>query len=94
MRRAMMSTRVYAFLEVMEGKSDQVVRVPSSKAGVRAINMLDGLPNVIMLIQACDRHQLAELTNQALASTETMTEGVQPLPTRDGCNTCPPSCMG
>jgi hypothetical protein len=67
----------------MEDKPDQVVRVLQGKTGVKMVDVLEGSPNVIMLIQARDRQQLAELTIQAITSTETMTEGMQLLPTRD-----------
>ena len=89
-----MSARVYVLLDVTEDNSDQVVRALGDRDGVKMVDVLEGLPNIIMLIQARDRHQLAELTVQALASTATMTEGVQLLPSRDGCGTCPLSCTG
>jgi len=82
-----MSARVYALLDIMESKSEQVVRALQGKAGVKMVDALEGLPNIIMMVQARDRQQLAELTIQALASAETVTEGVQLLPTQDGCNT-------
>jgi ACT domain-containing protein len=69
-----MSARVYVLLDVMEDKPDQVVRVLQGKTGVKMVDVLEGSPNVIMLIQARDRQQLAELTIQAITSTETMTD--------------------
>ena len=89
-----MSARVYVLLDVTEDKVAQVVRALRGRDGVKMVDELEGLPNVIMMIQARDRQQLAELTVQALASTETMTEGMQLLPSRDGCSTCPPFGMG
>ena len=82
-----MSARVYVLLDVTEDNSDQVVRALGDRDGVKMVDVLEGLPNVIVMVQARDRQQLAELTVQTLAAAETMTEGVQLLPTRDGCNT-------
>lgn len=53
------------------------------------VDVLEGRPNGITMIQARDRGQLAKLTNWALASVETMTEGRQLLPIQNGCNTNP-----
>jgi hypothetical protein len=51
------------------------------------VDLLEGSPNVIMVVEAPEQKKLAERTIQALASVETITEGVQLLPTRDGCDT-------
>lgn len=59
--------------------------------------MLDGSPNVIMMVQARDRQRLAKLTVAALASVENMTEGLQLQPTRDERDMSvftKPSCSG
>ena len=81
-----MSARVYILLDVMEGKSDQVARTLRGEPGVTTVDLLEGLPNVIVVLQARGRRKLAELTIRALASVETVTEGLQLLPTRDECN--------
>ena len=84
-----MANRVYILLDAIEGKADQVAETLRVSAGMKMVDVLEGQPNVIMMIQARDRGQLAKLTNRALASVETMTEGWQLLPTQDGYNMNP-----
>jgi len=68
----------------MDGKADQVAQTLRDKVGVKMVDVLEGPPNVIVMIQARDRQRLAELTNRALASVDNLTEGVQLLPTQNG----------
>ena len=42
---------------------------------------------MILVMEAAERQHLAKLTIQALALVETMTERLQLLLARDGCNT-------
>ena len=83
----MTGTKIYVLLDVIEGKLEQVVQTLSGKPGVVEVDLLEGSPNVIMVVEAPKQKKLAERTVQALASVETITEGVQLLPTRDGCKT-------
>jgi hypothetical protein len=61
------------------------------KAGVQMIDVLEGSPNVIMVLQARSRQQLAEFTNQALLSVEPMTENLQVLPVQNSSDPKPTS---
>ena len=45
--------------------------------------MVEGSPNVVVVIQARNRQQLARLTNRILAEIESVTEGMQLLPVKD-----------
>ena len=51
---------------------------------------LEGPPDVIMVIEAEERQQLAKLTIQAIDSVETTTENVCLLPVKHGLNTSNP----
>ena len=90
-----MHDRVYILLHIVDGKAEQVAQVLQGKPGViiadvlesPPVVMLENPPNIIMVIQACERHKLAELTIQALALVESMTEHVCLLPARDGLST-------
>jgi hypothetical protein len=42
---------------------------------------LEGPPDLIMVVEASDKQKLAQLAINALATVETMTQGVQILPT-------------
>jgi len=79
------NAKVYVLLRVKEGKSEQAVQTLRSKDGVRLLDALEGPPDVVMMIQARERRRLAELTVEAIASVEDITEDLQLLPTQDGC---------
>jgi hypothetical protein len=51
--------------------------------GVVIVDALEGPPDVIMVVEASERQKLAELTIRALASVETVTEGLSVLPARE-----------
>ena len=51
--------------------------------GVKMVDLLEGPPDVIVMLQARSRLELAELTNQALVSVESMTEDLKVLPVQN-----------
>jgi len=54
-----------------------------SKRGVLMADSLEGPPDLIMVVEASDKQKLAQLAINALATVETVTQGVQILPTLD-----------
>ena len=78
-----MSTRVYVLLDLLDGKSDQMIRTVHGKPGVVMADTLDGSPNAVVVIQAGDRHKLAQFTVRVISSIEPMTQSLQLLATRD-----------
>jgi hypothetical protein len=81
------NARVYVLLSVKEGKAEQAIQTLRSKTGVQLLDVLEGPPDVIMMIQARERRRLAELTVEALASVGDVTEDLKLLPTSDKCST-------
>ena len=79
-----MSARVYVLLDIKEGNSKQVAKVLQDKPGIVIADLLEGPPDVIMVVEASDRQKLAELTVQALAVVENMTENFRLLPAVPG----------
>ena len=77
-----MSERVYVLLSVVGGQSEEVARTLRSKCGVLATDVLEGPPDVMMVVEARGRQQLARLMSSALASVENMTANMQVLPTQ------------
>jgi hypothetical protein len=77
-----MSAKAYVLLNVVHEKQEQVVRALRGKPGVLMIDILEGPPDVIIVLGARGRQKLAKLTIQALALVEAITEEVQLLPTR------------
>jgi len=82
-----MGNRVYILLDIMDGKAEQAAKVLRESPGVVVVDILEGPPDVIMIIDAGERQQLARLTNQVLASVETMTEHVCLIPAGDELST-------
>ena len=76
-----MISRVYVLLNVTGGKPDEVAQTLRRKPGVVAVDVLEGPPDIVMVVEASTRQRLAELTIQALASVEATTQAVQLLPT-------------
>jgi len=60
------SKRVYVLIDAVEGKAGQIAQMLRGQPGVKMVNLLEGPPDVIMMLQARSIQKLAELTNQAL----------------------------
>ena len=75
--------RAYVLLQIAEEKCEQVVLALRGKPGVVMADLVEGPPNVIMVVEASERQKLAELAIQALGSVETMTEEVWLLPAQN-----------
>ncbi len=75
-----MSTRVYVLLDVAQGERTEVVRTLRDRPGVIMADIVEGPPNVVMVVEARQRRRLAELTIEALTSIEGVTENLQLLP--------------
>lgn len=77
-----MQDRVYVLLDVAKGKAEDVARSLEGKRGVTMVDVLENPFGVMIVIEASGRRSLAELTVEALASVETMTDGLVVLPAR------------
>ncbi len=75
-----MSARAYVLLHIMEGKCHQAAQALHGMPGVLMVDIVEGPPDVIIVVEAAERQKLAELTVRALGSVETMTENVRLLP--------------
>ena len=81
-----MSAKAYVLLNVVHDNQQQVVWALRGKPGVLMVDVVEGPPDVIVVVGARDRQELAKLTIQALALVEAITEEVQLLPTRGRLN--------
>jgi len=82
-----MSTKVYVLSDVIDGKCDQTAGILRSRPGLVTMDVVEGSPHIVFVVEAAERQSLSELTISALASVESMTEGVKLLPTWDGDST-------
>ena len=81
-----MGDRAYILLDIVDGKAEQALEFLRKSPGVVMADALEGPPDVITVMEAPERQQLAKLTIQALAAVETITDQVSVLPTRDEFN--------
>ena len=75
-----MSAKAYVLLNVRENMLGEVARVLKMMPGVIAAEVLEGPPDLVMILEAPERRRLAELTVQALASVENTAEVSYLLP--------------
>jgi len=68
-----MSAKVYVLLDIENTRVGEAVDTLRNMRGVRMVDVLEGLPNLLMLVQARNRQRLAGITNEALTLVETMT---------------------
>ncbi len=79
-----MSARAYVLLDVRGEKAEHVAQTLRSRPGVAIADLLEGPPDVFLMVEAPSRQKLAELTVGALASVESMTEDLCLLPVHNG----------
>lgn len=82
-----MNAKACILLDIVDGKTEQVVQALQETPGVVIVEALECPPDVILVMAAGERQPLDKLTIQALALVETMTEHIHLLPARDRLNT-------
>jgi hypothetical protein len=85
-----MSARAYILLDIVHGKAEEALRTLRCRPGVVMADALEGRPDIIVLLEAKERLQLADFIMPALASIDEVTEDLRLLVTLD--NTIPLSC--
>lgn len=78
-RESVMSARVYVLVDVLQGELAEVVRTLRGRPGVAMIDVVEGPPDIIMVVEARGRRRLADLTIKAISSIESMTKALQLL---------------
>ena len=79
-----MNDRVYILFNIIAGCPEQVAEVLQGMPGVSITDVLEGPPDIIVLIEAYNRYELAEFTSKVLASVENVVELSQLLPVSNG----------
>ena len=75
-------TRAYVLLRTAVNHRKQAIRILERQAGVVAADLVEGPPDIVLIIEAADRHELASILAKAMASVESMTDGIELLPTQ------------
>ena len=78
-----MSARVYILVSIVNENCDEVAQTLHHQTGVMAVDLLEGPPDLLMVLEAPDRDSLAQLTMKVIASIETEVEDMHVLPVRD-----------
>ncbi len=73
-------------LETVNGHSEEVAQVIRRNPGVVTVDVVEGKPDVIAVMEAGDRQELAQLLMQVISCVENTTEDARILPTRDDSN--------
>lgn len=76
-----MNAKAYVLMDINNNKIKEATCTLRNMRGVRIVDVLEGSPNMVMVVQARNRQQLADLTNKAIASVESITQDIQLLPT-------------
>ena len=77
-----MSAKVYVLLDLVHGDSTHVAQILREKPGVATVDMLEGPPDIIMVIEATERQKAAQYLMNALDSVDGITENLRVLPVR------------
>jgi hypothetical protein len=67
----------------VDGKSQQVISELYTKPGVVAVDLLEGSPGLIVVVEAAKRQELVRFIMQALDSVELITEDLRFFITRE-----------
>ncbi len=78
-----MCAKVYVLLDIIDGNCDQAIGILQNIPGVVAVDIVEGPPDIVFVVEAGERQCLAELTISALELVESTTAGIQLLPTLD-----------
>jgi len=77
------SARVYILLDIVRGKSVEVIQSLRNRPGVVIADILEGAPDVLLMLEALNRQELTKLTVETMASVENMTENICLLPVQN-----------
>ena len=78
-----MSARAYVLLQTVDGDVGRLAKILRSKPGVVIADVLEGPPDVIMVVEASGRQKLAGIITEVMASVDGMVESIDLLPAHD-----------
>ncbi len=81
-----MNSRLYLLLKTVNGHSEEVAQVIRLNPGVVTVDLVEGKPDVIAVMEAGDRQKLAHQLMQVILCVENTIEDARILPTRDDSN--------
>jgi hypothetical protein len=78
-----MSARAYLLLDIVDGNYEYAVQMLRGRAGVVFVDLLEGYPDIIAMVEAPDRQRLAKFIMPVIGCIDGITEDLHLLVTRD-----------
>jgi hypothetical protein len=75
-----MSAKVYVLLDLVHARSAQVARILRTKPDVAQIDLLDGVPSIMLVIEAPERLKAGEYLVNVLDAVDGMIDNLRVLP--------------
>ena len=76
------ATKAYVLLQSVEHCHSQVIKTLKCQAGVVTVDLIEGPPDIVFVVEARNRKELASILMNALTSVQNMTEGLELYPTQ------------
>jgi hypothetical protein len=76
-------SRVYIMLDILKGKASTAMQILKSFKGVAVADVLEGHPNILVVVEAANRQSLFEVMMPVLDSVDHITEDVHLLVNRE-----------
>jgi hypothetical protein len=83
------SAKVYVLLDLVHADSVQLAQFLRGKRGVAEIDVLEGPPSIIMVVEAPERLKAGEYLVDILDSVDGLTENLRVLPVRESVGKSP-----
>jgi hypothetical protein len=83
------SAKVYVLLDLVHTDSVQLAQILRGKRGVAEIDVLEGPPSIIMIVEAPETLKAGEYFVDILDSVDGMTENLRVLPVRQSVGKVP-----
>ncbi len=78
-----MKARAYLLLDIVNKDTTHLLDILRESPGVVSVDRLEGNPDIIVFMEACDRKTLAEMMMPVIKSIENITEDLRLLISRD-----------
>ena len=88
-----MSAKVYLFLDLVSEDSEQVAQTLRSKPGVATVDVLEGPPDLLTVIEAPQRQKAAEYLLGLLDSVDGMIANLRVMPVQEPTGKSTEDCL-
>lgn len=82
-----MSTRVYLLLELVNGSREKVAAALRGIPGISTIDLLEGTPDLLTIIEAPERQEAAGYLMEVLNLVDGVIEDIRVMPVKESAGT-------